>query len=106
MVECLLDSQDIVGSIPSLPTRRKQMSGTVEDFDGLCGIIANFASSDLQLRCSYEMGHQGPCSFEKHKHFFRIFGGCGREDYESWRLNKEDDDGIKRGFIESVIEKK
>ena len=65
----------------------------IETFDGLCGIIASFASSDLQLRCLYEMGHQGPCSFEKYKHHFRIFGGCGPNP--EWIR--------ERGFIDSVL---
>jgi hypothetical protein len=40
------------------------MSST-ESFDGLCGIIAEFASSGMQIRCHYELGHHGPCSFKK-----------------------------------------
>jgi hypothetical protein len=66
------------------------MSST-ESFDGLCGIIANFASSDLQLRCTYELGHGGPCSFEKYKKHFRITAGaiCSPDP--------------ERGFIDSVL---
>jgi hypothetical protein len=67
------------------------MSETVENYDGLCGIIADFASSDNQLRCHYEIGHHGPCSFEKYKNHFRIIAGCfSRPDPE-------------RGFIDSVL---
>jgi hypothetical protein len=54
------------------------MSATVEDYDGLCGIIPTFASSDLQMRCHFEMGHSGPCSFEKHRRHFVITAGCFR----------------------------
>lgn len=75
---------------------------TVENFDGLCGIIARFASSDLQIRCKYELGHGGPCSFEKYKDHFRIQSVC-RGKTEEELLNETDDEGIKRGFIESVL---
>ena len=77
--------------------------GSCEKYDGLCGIIAPFASSDLQLRCNYFVGHQGNCSWKKHEHFFHIQGGCGRNEYERWLANKEDKDGLKRGFIDSVL---
>jgi hypothetical protein len=40
------------------------MSGSVEDFDGLCGIIYLHACSDQQIRCKYEFGHEGPHSYE------------------------------------------
>ena len=76
---------------------------TVENYDGLCGIIPTFASSDLQIRCNYEIGHGGPCSFEKYKRHFYFSCGCGRYEYENWLINREDDDGIKRGFIDSVV---
>lgn len=42
------------------------MSGSVEDFDGLCGIIYRYSSTRLQVRCKYEMNHEGPHSWEKH----------------------------------------
>jgi hypothetical protein len=66
------------------------MSST-ENFDGLCGIIANFASSKNQIRCHYEFGHYGPCSFEKLKRHFRITVGaiCSPDP--------------ERGFIDSVL---
>ena len=76
---------------------------SVENFDGLCGIIARFASSDLQLRCKYEFGHGGVCSFEKYKRYFIMQLGFSKEDYDKYLLNKEDNEGIKRGFIESVL---
>lgn len=78
---------------------------TVENFDGLCGVIADFATSDLQLRCKYEFGHEGKHSFEKYRSNFNITGGSSLEEYEKWLLNQKDDDGIKRGFIESVLRK-
>lgn len=66
------------------------MSST-ENFDGLCGIIAEFATSDMQLRCHYELGHAGPCSFKKYENHFRCMAGCfSRPDPE-------------RGFIDSVL---
>lgn len=63
----------------------------IESYDGLCGIIANFSSSDLRLRCHYELAHEGKCSFEKYKRYFRISSSC----VSSCSLNKKDDDGIK-----------
>jgi len=75
----------------------------IESYDGLCGIIASFASSGNRIRCTYEIGHGGSCSFEKYRNQFRIFGGCGADDYRRWYLNKTDKHGIKRGFIDSVV---
>lgn len=74
--------------------------GSCDKFDGLCGIIAPFASSDLQIRCKYEMAHSGPCSWEKYKSRFFITAGCG--SYESYYLNREIN-GVKQGFVEAVI---
>lgn len=37
---------------------------SLESFDGLCGIIAIGASSEKQVRCKYEFGHEGPHSYE------------------------------------------
>lgn len=48
------------------------MSGSIEDYDGLCGIIARFSSSDMQLRCQHPFGHNGPCSWEKYREQFVI----------------------------------
>jgi hypothetical protein len=67
---------------------------SVETFDGLCGIIATFASSDLQIRCTYELDHYGDCSFEKYRKQFTIQSSCGRDPEEI----KEEK------FITSVIE--
>jgi hypothetical protein len=64
---------------------------TVENYDGLCGIIAEFASPDNQLRCHYELGHHGPCSFHKYKNHCRIIAGS---------FHAPDPD---RGFIDSVL---
>lgn len=77
--------------------------GSCESFDGLCGCIAPFASSDLQLRCNYFVGHEGDCSWKKYKHHFIISAGCSRGGYERWLANREDEDGIKRGFKDSVF---
>lgn len=41
------------------------MSATVESYDGLCGIIYHYSTSDRQVRCKYEFGHGGPHSWEK-----------------------------------------
>jgi len=48
----------------------------IESFDGLCGLIATFASSSNQIRCKYEFGHGGPCSFEKYKSQFTLQSCC------------------------------
>lgn len=64
---------------------------SVENFDGLCGIIADFASSGNQIRCHYELGHHGPCSFKKYQNHFRCTAGA---------ISSPDPE---RGFIESVI---
>jgi hypothetical protein len=66
------------------------MSST-ENFDGLCGIIAEFASSGNQIRCHYELGHHGPCSFKKYRNHLRGYAGA---------ISSPDPE---RGFIESVI---
>lgn len=64
---------------------------SIENFDGLCGIIAEFASSGNQIRCHYELGHHGPCSFKKYNNHLRGGAGCfSRPDPE-------------RGFIDSVL---
>lgn len=82
------------------------MSSTVENFDGLCGIIPTFATSDLQIRCHYELGHGGPCSFEKHHNNFYCQAGSSLNEFEKWLLNQTNEDGIKRGFINSVLSHK
>lgn len=38
---------------------------SVENYDGLCGIIHLASSSDRQVRCKYDFGHGGPHSWEK-----------------------------------------
>lgn len=38
------------------------MSATT-DFDGLCGIIHDCATSDKQVRCKYKFAHEGKCSW-------------------------------------------
>lgn len=48
----------------------------IETFEGLCGQIATFASSDLQLRCLYSLGHHGKCSWSKYEKQFHIDGSC------------------------------
>lgn len=76
---------------------------TVEDYSGLCGIIPSFADSGRQIRCKYEFGHSGPCSFEKYRSQFRLWGGCSASGYERWYLNKKDEEGLSNGFKESVL---
>ena len=66
------------------------MSST-ENFDGMCGIIADFAHSGNQIRCHYELGHHGPCSFKKYAHHFRCMAGA--TSYPD----------PERGFIDSVL---
>lgn len=48
---------------------------TVENYDGLCGRIALFASHDNQICCTYYFGHQGSCSWTKIENHFKIMGG-------------------------------
>lgn len=49
------------------------MSAT-KDYDGLCGIIHLYSGSQKQVRCHYEFGHWGPCSFAKEKVHLTISG--------------------------------
>lgn len=51
------------------------MSGSIESYDGLCGLIALFSSSDNRIRCKYEFGHSGDCSWKKYEKQFIISGG-------------------------------
>jgi len=67
---------------------------TVENFDGLCGIIATFADSSRQIRCHYIFDHGGPCSFEKYREQFVLSSSCARNPIAV----KEEQ------FIASVIE--
>lgn len=55
---------------------------TVENYDGLCGIIHLYSSSDKQVRCSYELGHYGPHSWANKRVAFHIFGGITNPCYE------------------------
>jgi hypothetical protein len=64
---------------------------TVENYDGLCGIIHLSASSDKQVRCSYELGHHGQHSWANKSVGFHIFGGCINPHYHEGK------------FIESVL---
>lgn len=68
---------------------------SIESYDGLCGIIATFASSDLQLRCNHSMGHHGNHSWEKYRDQFRIIGGTGACGYDA-----------EQGFLNSVYSEK
>lgn len=66
------------------------MSST-ETFDGLCGLKAPFGNHKVSFKCLFELGHSGPCSWEKYRDQFVIMGGSfSRPDPE-------------RGFIESVL---
>lgn len=78
------------------------MSGTVEDYSGLCGIIPTFADSSRQIRCKFEFGHSGPCSFEKYRSQFWLRAGC--YGYDKYWLNKKNEAGETNGFIESVLD--
>jgi len=48
---------------------------SVENYDGLCGIIPTFSHSGLQIRCTHELGHGGPCTFEKYRRYFYSTAG-------------------------------
>ena len=49
---------------------------TVENYDGLCGIIHLASSSDKQVRCHHEFGHHGPHSWDKKKVGLSIQSGA------------------------------
>ena len=40
---------------------------SIENYDGLCGIIWKFSTTTQQVRCKYEFGHGGPHSYEKNE---------------------------------------
>lgn len=63
----------------------------IESYDGLCGIIPTFASSNIRVRCTHCLGHAGPCSFEKYRHQFQIIGGTENRYYAEDK------------FVESVL---
>jgi len=67
---------------------------SLESFDGLCGWIAPWARSDLQLRCVYDITHQGPHSWAKLKKHFVVSGCTCR--YRS------DEEIAEQGFLNSV----
>jgi hypothetical protein len=48
---------------------------SVENYDGLCGVIHLLASSEQQVRCKYEFGHHGPHSWAKEQVGFSIVAG-------------------------------
>lgn len=58
---------------------------STENYDGLCGIIATFASSGNRIRCKHEFGHSGPCSFEKYRNQFQIRGGSFVGDFDPYQ---------------------
>ena len=66
---------------------------TVENYDGLCGIIASFGGDKNQLRCKYELSHVGAHSWEKYRQQYTIQSYCGRSDEQV----------AERRFIDSVI---
>lgn len=72
----------------------------IESYDGLCGIIATFASSGNRIRCHYELAHSGPCSFAKHRNQFQITAGSFRGDWHKCRNS----DGETHGFTQSVLD--
>ena len=64
---------------------------TVENYDGLCGIIHIYSSSSKQVRCSYEFGHHGQHSWAKARVAYVISGGTEDRWYN------------ENGFIDSVL---
>jgi len=64
---------------------------SIESFDGLCGKIPTFASSDLRIRCKYEIGHYGPCSYEKYRNQFTLSSCCSNQT------------SPEQGFLNSVL---
>lgn len=55
---------------------------TVDNYDGLCGIIHLHATSDKQVRCSYELGHHGKHSWANKSVAYHIFGGTEDRWYQ------------------------
>ncbi len=56
----------------------------IESYDGLCGIIHLYASSDQRVRCKYEFGHSGSHSWEKVAVGLHIQGGSYASDLPSF----------------------
>ena len=50
---------------------------SVESYDGLCGWIAPFANSNMQIRCKHYFGHGGKHSWDTPNVAgkFSVFGG-------------------------------
>ena len=64
---------------------------TVENYDGLCGIIHLYASSDKQVRCTYELGHHGKHSWANKNVDYHI-SGCTEDRFYD-----------EKKFIDSVL---
>jgi hypothetical protein len=54
---------------------------SIESYDGLCGIIHLYSSSDRRVRCKHEFGHSGPHSWEKVAVGLHIQAGCYASDF-------------------------
>lgn len=48
---------------------------SIESYEGLCGCIHRYSTSDLRVRCKYEFAHSGPHSWEKKQVAMSIIGG-------------------------------
>jgi hypothetical protein len=67
----------------------------MNNFDGLCGIIWRYSTSDNQVRCQYEFGHGGKHSWYKVEYSTRIIGGTfDREGRSINLIRKEQDNKI------------
>jgi hypothetical protein len=51
---------------------------SIESYDGLCGLVHHYSSSDKRVRCNFEFGHSGPHSWDKKKLRLCIQGGSFR----------------------------
>lgn len=63
----------------------------IESYDGLCGIIHLYATSDKQVRCHHSLGHHGKHSWADKKIALHIVGGTENRHYAEDK------------FIESVL---
>jgi hypothetical protein len=49
---------------------------SIENYEGLCGIIHLNSTSDQRVRCKYEFGHSGDHSWANKKVGLTIFAGA------------------------------
>lgn len=82
---------------------------SVESYDGLCGVIHLGASSDCQVRCTYEVDHYGPHSWEGKiitLSFYHRLPGWASSWFDKYCGGYKADPQRERGFINSVLRSK